>query len=81
MGLVLGLFPLILLLLAFIFILITLILVGSYLSRDMMEIVRLSNTSKYIWITKNKKYGFYFHYKDPRKFSLRFKTSKFLFLF
>ncbi len=48
MGLVLGLFPLILLLLAFIFILITLILVGSYLSRDMMEIVRLSNTSKYI---------------------------------
>jgi hypothetical protein len=36
----LGLFPLFLLLLAFIFILIALILVGSYLSRDVMHIIR-----------------------------------------
>jgi hypothetical protein len=39
LGMILGLFPLILLLLAFIFILIALILIGSYLSRDMMHIV------------------------------------------
>ena len=45
-GLVLGIFPLILLLLAFIFILITLILVGSYLSRDIMEILKLGNRGK-----------------------------------
>lgn len=45
-GLILGLNPLILLLLAFIFILITLILVGSYLSRDVMYILR-TTTSTY----------------------------------
>jgi hypothetical protein len=39
LGLFLGLCPLLLLLLALIFILITLILVGSYLSRDVMELV------------------------------------------
>ncbi|CAF3570808.1 unnamed protein product [Adineta steineri] len=39
-GLVLGLFPLILLILTFIFILITLILIGCYLSRDIMTLVR-----------------------------------------
>ena len=47
-GLFLGILPLILLLLAFIFILITLILVGSYLSRDMMHVVKEANPSKYI---------------------------------
>ncbi|CAM4751050.1 unnamed protein product [Rotaria magnacalcarata] len=41
-GICLSFFPLLLLLLAFIFILITLILVGSYLSRDMMYILRAS---------------------------------------
>lgn len=47
-GLCLGLFPLILLVLAFIFILITLILVGSYLSRDIMYIMRVIHPSEYI---------------------------------
>ena len=46
-GLVLALFPWILLLLAFIFILITLILVGSYLSRDMMEIMKSAYSGEY----------------------------------
>lgn len=41
-GLCLTFFPLILLLLAFIFMLITLILVGSYLSRDIMFLLRSS---------------------------------------
>ncbi|CAF4181301.1 unnamed protein product, partial [Rotaria sordida] len=43
-GVCLSFFPFILILLAFIFILITLILVGSYLSRDIMYVVRLANT-------------------------------------
>jgi hypothetical protein len=45
LGLILGFFPLLLLLLSFIFILIALILVGSYLSRDMMHIVRQTGDS------------------------------------
>ena len=45
--LILSLFPVILLLLAFIFILIALILVGSYLSRDAMTMLR-NNISKYL---------------------------------
>ncbi|CAF2624808.1 unnamed protein product [Rotaria sp. Silwood2] len=45
LGLLLSFFPLILLLLAFIFILIALILVGSYLSRDMMHALREQNLS------------------------------------
>ena len=44
---ILGFLPLLLLILAFIFILIALILVGSYLSRDMMQILR-TNSSMYI---------------------------------
>jgi hypothetical protein len=48
LGLILGLFPLVLLLLSFIFILITLILVGSYLSRDVMYLVKsVTDNSKY----------------------------------
>ncbi|CAF3292153.1 unnamed protein product [Rotaria socialis] len=43
-GICLSFFPLLLLLLTFIFILITLILVGSYLSRDMMYILRRPST-------------------------------------
>jgi hypothetical protein len=53
-GLILGFFPLFLLLLAFIFILIALILVGSYLSRDIMHVVR-PDQSKYIYENYKKK--------------------------
>lgn len=49
-GLILALLPWILLLLAFIFILITLILIGSYLSRDMMELLKSNSLSEYFFI-------------------------------
>lgn len=45
LGLILGLLPFIFLLLAWMFILTTLILVGSYLSRDVMHIVQSTSTS------------------------------------
>jgi hypothetical protein len=55
-GLLLGLLPLFLLLLAFIFILIALILVGSYLSREIMTLTRNYPTlSMYILKAKKKK--------------------------
>ena len=53
-GIILGFFPLFLLLLAFIFILIALILVGSYLSRDIMHLVR-TQPSKYMYENYKKK--------------------------
>ena len=49
LGFFLGFFPLVLILLSFIFILITLILVGSYLSRDVMHLVRQTNMSMYFF--------------------------------
>ena len=47
LALVFGVFPLILLALAFIFILIALILVGSYLSRDMMYLARVNESKSH----------------------------------
>ena len=63
MGIILGLFPLILLLLAFLFILTALILVGSYLSRDMMHSVRRVGESGTYFVRSYKKYWEVVHKK------------------
>jgi len=62
-GLFLGLFPLFLLFFAFVFILIALILVGSYLSRDMMSTFQ-NSTSTYNTLGNSLKKSFLFYFRS-----------------